>query len=156
MSYSSSLPAIKGIGKQKYQKLSLWKRIKYCFLNRLSNRMKRLIFLSSFFGYTKPVDTLSTETMVKLNTVLALAHNVDAIEFPVVIRTWLWNHEIDDGIVIEDRCILLTEFYKQSFTFSDFSRIADFLMSKAPDWMVYGTRDIIAQDLQNLHLCNQS
>lgn len=137
-------------------KRSLWGRIKHHVLNyKLSNRIKRLIFLSSFFGYIKRDDGLSIETMVKLNSVLTLAHNVNAMEFPILIRTWLWDHELEEGIKLGDRYIVLSEFYKNTFSRSDFDGIADFLISKAPSWMIYGPRETISKDLECLHLCNE-
>ena len=132
-------------------------RVIHRFLKyRLSCRIKRMIFLSSLLGFTKCKDLPSIDTIIKINEVLGLAHDVEAIKLPIFIRTWLWNHEFDEEITVSNRRILLSQFYDIQLSRNEFERLADYIISKAPDWLIYAGKDTICNDLESLHLCTQS
>lgn len=120
---------------------------------RLSPRIKRMIFLSSLLGFTKPKDLLSIDTIIKINEVLGLAHDVEAIRLPMFIRTWVWDHEFNEEIPVNNRSVMLSQFYDVQLTRIDFGLLSDYIISKAPDWLIYAGKDVICRDIESLHIC---
>lgn len=124
--------------------------------HKLSTRIKRMIFLSSLLGFTRSKDLPSIDTIIKINEVLGLAHDVDAIKLPIFIREWVWNHEFQEDILVSNRRIKLSQFYDLELSKNELERLVDYIISKTPDWLVYASRDIVSYDLKSLYMCTQS
>ena len=130
--------------------ISFWRQY---FINllceKLPSRIKRLIFLSSIMGVVERVDTPDQEMLSKLNTVLKLAHKNDALLFPMYIHSWLWkNCQVKDCINIDGRQVQITSLTHTLIPQSSFGTIAEYLISKAPKWIIYDSTQAIAKDLQ--------
>ncbi len=148
-------PASQGMHRQD----AFWLRTIRQFLSeRISARIKRLIFLSSVFGLVGNVNNPSKDTMSKLNTVLKLAHNNDAIAFPMYIHSWLWRNcdpnlkvQIDgETVSLADLLRNVTEATDMTWQGSQFKLLAEYLTQIAPQWIVYGPTQMIAKDLEVL------
>lgn len=138
---------------------SFWmQKIGNFLCQRISGRVKRLIFLSSVFGLIENVSAPSKDTLSKLNKVLRLAHNNDAIAFPIYIHSWLWsNCEPTRKVLIDDSEVSLTELLSDINECSlrethagVFNKLAKYLSNIAPEWIVYGPTQMIAKDLEVL------
>lgn len=129
----------------------LRKHLSKFLMHKVSPRIKRLIFLSSVFSLFENTTTASDATLTKLNSVLKLAHNQDAIAFPMYIRSWLWNEcEPQKKILVNGEELSLGELLQQQRTPEVLEKIAAYLMSIAPSWIVYSDNKSIAKDLDIL------
>lgn len=114
-------------------------------------RIKRLIFLSSVIGFIEGIREPDKEYVQKLNEILKLAHHDDAIALPMYIHSWLWK-KCDDEVSIEINGVdaKVTDLAKIQIPPLYFSKIASFLISNAPAWIVYGNVETVAKDLEIL------
>lgn len=140
-------------------KQSFWmKKLGNFLCQRISGRVKRLIFLSSVFGLIENINAPSKDTIQKLNTVLKLAHNNDAVAFPIYIHSWLWsNCEPNRRVLIDNSEVSLSELLSdisemdfQEEQTTVFNKLAKYLSNIAPEWIVYGPTQMIAKDLEVL------
>ena len=132
--------------------LGFWSRLINRYLTRkFSLRFKRMIFLSSVLGLLENIQTPDKEMMSKLNEILKLAHNNDAIAFPMYIRSFLWrNCDVETCLSVDGRQVPLTELSGSRMTTANYLALARYLINSAPKWMVYGSEQAVAQDLEIL------
>lgn len=126
-----------------YHKLGTWVLIKY-----LPARAKRLVFLACVFAYVTDMDMPSDETIHKLNKVLNLSHDDDAIKFPVMIRHVIWK-SLDQPIILEDgREVKTFKDIIQTKEDQMFDQVVRILIDRAPAWTKYGSDKVVFNDLQ--------
>jgi hypothetical protein len=58
---------------------------------KLPRRSKRIIFVAAIAGRLEQTDTLSSETLAKLNAVLKLSPDDNALKFPVYLSEVIWR-----------------------------------------------------------------
>jgi hypothetical protein len=58
---------------------------------KLPRRSKRIIFVAAIAGRLENTDTLSSETLAKLNAVLKLSPDDNALKFPVYLSEIIWR-----------------------------------------------------------------
>lgn len=118
---------------------------------KISARIKRLIFLSSVVGFLKDISSPDKDMLVKLNKVLKLAHNDDAIILPFYVHSWLWKKcEINTAIEINGQQVPLYRLLDMRLNTASFDNIAAYFIEKAPKWIIYGPEKTIAHDLEVL------
>lgn len=109
----------------------------------LSERTKRLIFLASFSARIKGQTNFDSETLHKLNKVMALASNDEAVRLPVHLSRAIWRgrtiHEIADQAVLS-----------ASFDKERLQQFASRVLEAMPKWLRYGSDDVIRDDLAKL------
>lgn len=110
----------------------------------LSERTKRLIFLASFSARIKDPNTFDSETLHKLNQVMALASKEEAINLPVHLSRAIWRgrtiHDIADKEVLSS----------STFTKERLQQLADRVLEAMPPWLRYGPDNVIRDDVARL------
>jgi hypothetical protein len=130
---------------------SWYGKLWYRFLNNfLPVKIKRMIFLTCVFAYVSDIDTPTDETIRKLNEILNLANDDDAIKLPIVIRHAIWKTleepiQFDDGSKYINVKDIVRE--KKPSIFDQFLKV---LIKRAPSWMVYGSDKTLENDLRVL------
>lgn len=131
---------------------SIIKRVIHNTLDRrIPRRFKRLIFLSSVLGVIKGLKKPDADAIDKLNRALHIAHNKDAMLFPMQIHSWIWRDRLESlDIELDDRIVSVTTLSQTKLDNSDFFRIALYFIEHAPKWLIYGSIRQIAADLQTM------
>ena len=133
------------------QRPSLWTQLIYFFIERTSRRFKRLIFLASVLGQLGIQRMHETTITVKLNRVLKIAHNDDAIKFPMYVHSWIWMFGNEAPQVQMGReSILLPSIDITSLTHREIRYLADFFYTHAPSCLIYSSRAVMYKDLERL------
>jgi len=118
--------------------LPRWKYWVSNFLQtHLPKRFKRLIFIASTLGVLDWMKEADMDTLKEVNQVLDLANDPAAIEFPLVKYHWMWQ-QVPVTVNLEDGP-------------PNFYNLARNLIKTAPTYMVYGSTDEVASDLQTLY-----
>lgn len=71
------------------QRLNYWFQL--TMQKKLPRRTKRIIFAAAIAGRLENTDTLSPETLSKLNTVLHLSKSEEALKLPVYLNEVIWR-----------------------------------------------------------------
>ena len=114
------------------------------FLNKiLSNRIKRLVFLSSLTAVLVDATELDNETLHKLNTLLGLCINDNAMRLPISMRDFIWHH-------MTLAQVLSTEPTWTDLTEEKISSMTSSIMRKMPSWLHYSKEVDIKRDVECL------
>jgi hypothetical protein len=106
-----------------------------------------MMFLASLFGYLIGKKTPSNESINRLNSVLNLYSDQDAIKFPIHIYKSLWK-SLDDNVDYYTAIGESFTSYAKRLSLSGRSReISEVVFRHAPYWMLYGDREIILKDI---------
>lgn len=117
---------------------------------KLSYRLKRMIFLSSVLGLVENIQHPDNELLGKLNTALKLAHDKQALKFPILIHSWIWRRQRGNVININGREILMSDLLQLKDQDLDFDQVASYLFHAAPEWVVYSKLPAFSEDLKKL------
>ena len=106
----------------------------------LPDRTKRLILLSSLASALNHCDSLDKQTIRKLNALLSLAYNDEAMYFPISISDMIW-HNVDlisletqsANLNVDESIISLTK--------------TEYILNHIPTWLKYGTYENIKKDV---------
>lgn len=117
----------------------------------LPRRIRRLVFIASVVGYLHDSVNVPDALIDKLNRLLNLAHDPNAIRFPIVIHNVIWRSlkEVslaEHGIVASS----LKEYIKNLKTEEEISQLADLLIENAPCWTLYEKPEVIEKELKVL------
>lgn len=134
------------------KKPSLFNRLFTRYVNhRFSKQFKRMIFLASVVGLLENIHSPDKAMLAKLNEVLKLAHHNDAIAFPILIHSYLWkNCDMDTRLPVNGESVPLSKLSGSHMTLSHYRALARYLMLSSPKWMIYGSENQIAEDLEML------
>jgi len=117
------------------------------FLKRhLPNRTKRLVFLASLTARLKNTEFFDIETLKKLNKIMVLASNDNAIGLPICLSHVIWHgrsacnilsidNKENEAIVIDGRNI---------------DKMTSSVFSGMPSWLSYGEQESIKNDIHKL------
>lgn len=106
----------------------------------LPKRMKKLILFSSLTAVLRQDDVLDKQTLEKLNFVMKLSTDVDAMKLPVYMRSAIWK----GGAPIQ---IPEAVFSKQP-RMQDMQDVIGEFISKIPRWLRYGQDDEMKSDAE--------
>ena len=111
-------------------------------------RIKRMIFLASVTSMiAKNQDDHKIAS--KLNSVLHIAYKDDATILPMYIKNWIWKDLLKDPYIhIHVGKVPVFSLPDQMLTTEDYSTIGAFFRTLAPNWLVYGSEALVAQDLK--------
>ncbi len=129
------------------------KVLSWLLTRSLPDPIKRLIFLSSLAAYIRDLDQPDIETLKKINEIMCLSGNAEALKFPMKIHTRIWgNFDTErlscDGI----NCRSLKNFRLVGLPRSQMRIIANRLIDYMPVWLKYKSREAIRQDIYMLFL----
>jgi hypothetical protein len=117
---------------------------------KLSYRLKRMIFLSSVLGLVENIQHPDNELLGKLNSVLKLAHDKQALKFPIMIHSWIWRRQKDNVISLDGRTVPISDLVQLREGDVNFDKLAEYLFHAAPDWVVYSKLPTVSEDLRKL------
>lgn len=118
---------------------------------RLPTKVKRMMFLSSLFGYLIGKRTPSNGGIARLNKALKLYNDGDdAVKFPIHIYRSLWR-SLDDNI---EYYIAIgetfTSYAKRLSMNGRANEIGEVVFRHSPYWMLYGDRETIVKDVETM------
>lgn len=117
----------------------------------LPAKIKRLVFLTSIYGYIKNQSNVSDEILHKLNIALSLSRDERAMRLPLVIKDVVWRDldvkTFDEvGEVITDPRRSITYMIKANHL----DKLTEILIQYAPSWTIYGSQRLIKKDVRLL------
>ena len=116
-------------------------------LRRLPRNFKRMVYVSSILGLLMDNDRPDRRLIQKLNEIIELARDTKACEFPIYIRSAIWEN-LDKSLKIDDQqTIAFTEVLRSDLTTDVCKAIGVQLASKVPAWLSYGSTAIMANDV---------
>lgn len=110
----------------------------------IPDRTKRLVMLSSLYANLCNKTNFNSNTISKLNKIMALSSDDKALEFPMHISSAIWHG--DHGRTI------LHDSSSQQLSVHD---LIEKIISTMPQWLVYSDKEIVSQDIAKL-LANRS
>jgi hypothetical protein len=123
----------------------------YFIIERLSRRSKRLICLASVLGQLGIQHMQESTITVKLNRMLKLAHDDDAVKFPMYVHSWIWVFGKEAPEVKMGReMVSLPAIDLPSLTNREIRYLADFFYTHAPSCLIYSSRAVMLKDLERL------
>ncbi len=108
-----------------------------------SQHGKRILFITSLYFQVVRIERMKAEIITKLNEVMGLTTNEDALRFPATFRGVVWsntdltaalNEEVLDKDISEDRA----------------REISEHVVDIAPKWVRYGRRADMVTDVMTL------
>lgn len=127
--------------------------IKRLMKDMLPRRIKRLIYLSSILGVIEHVQKDPDLILIeKLNDVLKLAENANSYRLPIYVKSLIWKDiEQDQSILVNQQYIPVCQIHIQpSMSQTDKSKLAEFFTFRTPDWLKYGSEQLMENDVLNL------
>lgn len=110
----------------------------------LPNRIKRLLFISSFIAHIKKIDKPTTQLTEKINTLFNLSNDSRSICFPMRIEKHIWaNIELDE-LFSAKNIVTVSEITKSK---SQARIISEEIVRRMPNWLRYGSNTAIKSDL---------
>lgn len=117
----------------------------FCLAGLIPKRAKRIIFLSTLFRIIdepeKEKTDIDPKTLKKLNDVLSLCHNEDALHFPCHLTNVMWNKDIIEN---------LPQKVKGEIEPHELDLITDKVIKNAPSFMLYDSNRTMRQDIKLL------
>ena len=117
----------------------------FCLAGLIPKRAKRIIFLSTLFRIIdepeKEKTDVNPETLKKLNSVLSLCHNEEALYFPCHLTTVMWNKDIIEN---------LPQKVKGEIENHELDLLTDKVIKNAPSFMLYDSNRKMRQDIKLL------
>lgn len=106
---------------------------------RFPKKTKRLMYVSSLIAMIRGIKEPNEKISTQLNEIFKIAEYPDAILFPIYIKSFIWKELSKDEINILHDC------YKNDKEETIMEYI-DRLIYLAPDWIRYGSLDLIKTD----------
>jgi hypothetical protein len=105
-------------------------------------RTKRLMFLASFSAQLKDPKEINRELLHKLNKVLSLSADDNALKFPVHLSHAIWrNRPLEPGVKLS----LKTEAVRDRA-----HAVARKVIAAMPEWLRYDDEAKMSEDVENL------
>jgi uncharacterized Fe-S cluster protein YjdI len=114
-------------------------------------KAKRLIFVISILALIENSKTLNKELTHKLNAILQLAYDEEALKFPAYLKEWIWKNRIKDRMI---------EINGVKFDISDNAAIIQHdpkcvmlsksILSIMPLWLMYASSEEMTHDIRML------
>lgn len=135
-----------------WDNLSATRRFIYRVLSsKTPKRIKRLLFVSSLLGLLDDAERTDKEMTVKLNSLLKVAHNHEALLFPIAVKSLIWNKLIKEpNLTIEGTEYSIFDFKKIKNVDRNYDLLISFILTQMPIWLVYGSKNLMHHDLQML------
>ena len=122
----------------------------FFFMNLLPKRSKRLILLTTLYVQLVEKGVFHEETLDKLNRVLCLANDSEALTLPCCISCRVWDskelEEITASLHVGSEGI-------SCLAYKEARRVSDEILSLSPYCLRYGDRDTMTRDVVNLFYC---
>ena len=128
--------------------------IRWLLKKILPAAIKRLVFLSSLAAYVRDVKNPDQEMLEKLNEVLMLSSDPQALKLPMQINSVIWGKfNMDDIKVIGDQKHSSDSLSMSGLQRSQTRIMANRLIDYMPEWLRYQSKEKMRQDIYRLFLC---
>jgi len=117
---------------------------------KLSDKIKRLIFISSVFGLIKQIKEPDDFLVSKLNEVFIIAKFPDAVMFPMYIKNLIWHELYNMPIVLENKTLNIIGCGNVNINHSDELAIANYIVNHSPKWLRYANIEAMKEDILTL------
>lgn len=119
----------------------------------LPDQIKRMIFLSSLAAYVRNLNQPDIETLEKLNEILLLSNNAEALRLPMEISSKIWGKfNIEQlksaGASFDEE----NNLSMQGLQKSQMRIVANRLIDHMPKWLKYQSKEGTRQDIYKLFL----
>ena len=136
----------------------LWNSVPYIrryfyksLYKKVPKRIKRLIFVASILALVDGTKEINKTLASKLNLILQVAYNVEAMYFPMAVKSIIWKSVIKNPLVtIAGNTYNIKDLNDIRVLDPDLSNVSAFLIDRMPAWLVYGSRDLMHRDIQVL------
>jgi len=112
------------------------------------------VFISSVYGYLKNDEVVSDEVLKKLNVVLSLSKDDQAIKLPLVIKDIVWKDLSQsyflDSVPVGYEVMQSREYIGALIKRNRLDEAITTLIDCAPCWTLYGSKTDISFDLKVL------
>lgn len=118
----------------------------------LPDRMKRIIFVSSFVAHIKDCKNPDKELLNKINTLLTLSQGDEALAFPMMLHSKIWDKVelkeifISKNIQIDD----IHQIAEYKFIKNQVRLVSEELVKKTPRWLRYSSNTQMRSDLMKV------
>ena len=118
----------------------------------LPNRMKRLIFISSFIAHIRDNSDSDKELIAKLNKLLQLSNSDSALELPMMLHKKIWDNITIKEIFISKNIPMdsVSEIATIKFVKPQVRVVSEEIIRLIPNWLRYGSNTQIRSDLVTL------
>lgn len=113
------------------------------FANSMQPRNKRLLFLGSLMAKLEGKDLFDKHTVLKLNQVMGLSHNPNAVQFPALLSNVIWHGRTKI-------MSLKSQLNPSRLDGDSLKTVVDDVMSEMPSWLRYGSDEEIENDVGKL------
>lgn len=108
------------------------------FLSKLiSTHGKRIIFITSLYFQVVQLERLKADALSKLNSMMNLAANEQALQLPAALRGIVWNHTT----IGEE---LSVELLDQEISTERAHLLSERVVELSPSWVRYNRRDMLS------------
>ncbi len=119
--------------------------------DKVPRRIKRLIFIASILGLIDSDKEISMSLAARVNHILRIAHYDEALHFPIAIKSIIWKSLVRNPVVdIAGKLYNLHNPRELLKADADLTATADLLISKAPLWLIYGSKNLMHADIKTL------
>lgn len=119
----------------------------------LSNKMKKLIFISTLFAGIKNITEPSDRVLRKLNQLFRISGIDEAIGLPMVFGKALWSKKLPQSVFLEYQkrpVSSLCEIDKKVLSNAEKRVVANTIINRTPHWLIYGSRHTMRSDIVEL------
>ncbi len=137
-----------------WEELPVKKRYIYKWLyHKIPKRVKRLIFVSSIIGLLDVDKSITNELIAKINSLLKIAHNPDAMYFPIAVKSIIWRKLVKNPtMIINGIEYNISDLRNIRKTDKYYDSLSKFILNAAPEWLRYGSAALMEYDIQILCL----
>lgn len=116
----------------------------------LSQRMKRLVFISSIVGLIYKVKNPDLKMIYKLNSVLHLAHSPEAMQLPYRVKSVIWRDKDLTTLGQNGKAIHIEDIQTFDLCKEDIDRLSNQVVGQTPAWLRYSCPEEMCKDLKAL------
>jgi hypothetical protein len=114
-------------------------------------RIKRLIFIASILALIDGNSEINKYLATKLNNILQIAYNDEALYFPMAIKSIIWKSIIKNPLLeISGKVYNILNISEIRTNDPYLNNTSNFLISNMPAWLVYGSVDMMHHDIEVL------
>jgi len=124
------------------------KRIENSFRDYLPKRFKRMIYISSLLSLILQIKKPNESQLEKINSIFKIAKYKDSMAVPIYFNSYIW-HDINNTTIVtidSNNGIPLTSIKNAYLTEKDKDIITDFFINRTPNWLKYGSRNLLKHD----------
>lgn len=154
LSSSEHYEEIHSDNKKSFNLKQVLQAIVFKFLERfLPRKTKRLVFMCTFIGCVKKINTPSKKVLSKINELLHVSDNDGAISLPMMFGCRLWESKLPGGVYLNylsKPAIKLADLKDRNLSSAELRIVANTILASCPKWLVYDSKRVMRTDIISL------